>query len=124
MSSFTKLFVTASLTSLAALGAHAETYEGVHAPVGQNARATVAAQAVGVAAEGATLYGDAAGQGVQAPTSPVTDRAAIRAQAVAAAHNPTANLDAKAFVNSRIPDQYAQGSLARNPGRLAQQTQR
>ena len=40
------------------------------------------------------------------------DRNAVRAGAVAASHDPTWNLDRKAFVNSTIPSQYTQGSLA------------
>ena len=46
-----------------------------------------------------------------APAAP-RSRAAVQAEAVAAAHNPTWNLDSKAFVNSTIPTQYTQGSLS------------
>ena len=48
----------------------------------------------------------------RAPAVAQNDRATVRAEAVAAAHSPTANLDAKSFVNSQIPAQYTNGSLA------------
>ena len=41
-----KIIAAAALTILAAAGAQAETYEGVHAPVSANSRADVNAQAI------------------------------------------------------------------------------
>ena len=46
-----KIIAAAALTILAAAGAQAETYEGVHAPVSANSRADVNAQAVATAHE-------------------------------------------------------------------------
>jgi len=118
MNRISRLFAVASLASLAALAAHAETYEGVLDFHGQRSRAEVAAEArAAVRSDIATEF---YGQGAVALQGLGADRATVRAQAVEAAHSPTANLDAKAFVNSRIPAEYTQGSLAR---RSAVQTQ-
>ncbi|MDM0002448.1 alpha/beta hydrolase [Variovorax sp. J22P240] len=100
-----KIIAAAALTILAAAGAQAETYEGVHAPVSANSRADVNAQAV-AAARSENPYGDAASSRVAPALTASADRATIRAQAVATAHEANQNLDRKAFVNSVIPSQY------------------
>ena len=99
-----KIIAAAALSLLAAAGAHAETYEGVHQVVSANSRADVLAQAFATA--------HAANQNVtngsRVLASPVSsvDRATVRAEAVATAHAPNQNLDSKAFVNSVVPEQF------------------
>jgi len=111
MNTATKIISAAAVALLAAAGAHAEEYQGVLTVNSQVSRAEVSASAVAAAKAGANLYGDAAQAGVTQVAGNV-DREAIRAQAVAASHDPTWNLDRKAFVNSTIPSQYTNGSLA------------
>ena len=108
-----KIISAAALALLATAGvAHAEEYEGVHALTSERTRAEVRAEAVAAARVG-NIYGDAADAGVtQLAGNSTVDRAAVRAQAVAAAHDPLQNLDRKAFVDSTIPAQYTNGSLA------------
>lgn len=121
MNTARKILSAAAVALLAATGAaHADSYNpygddagaGVTTVNSLRSRAEVQAEAVATARIG-NPYSDGAFAGVTqvAGTSNV-DRNAVRAQAVAAAHNPTQNLDSKAFVNSRIPEQYTNGSLA------------
>ena len=84
---------------LGAAAAHAESYEGVAAPVGANARADVAAQAVRSA--GAADQNIPAGSRVLQTTSSA-DRATLRAQAVRAAAAPDQNVAAGSRVNSQV----------------------
>jgi predicted secreted protein len=116
-----KILAAAALTILAAAGAQAETYDGVHALTSQRARVEVASEAV-VAAHTANPYAEGASS-VPAPVVfASTDRARVKAEAVATAHDPLQSLDRKAFVNSVIPAQYKNGSLAlRRQARLQQQ---
>ncbi|MGO4393881.1 alpha/beta hydrolase [Variovorax sp. M-6] len=100
-----KIIAAAALSILAAAGAQAETYEGVQAPVSANSRADVNAQAV-VAARSENPYADGVSSRVAPALTAPADRATIRAQAVATAHEPNQNLDRKAFVNSVVPAQY------------------
>ena len=100
-----KLIAAAALSILAAAGAHAETYEGVHAPVSANSRAQVGAEAV-AAAQNGNLFGEGASAGVTPVLTAAADPSVVRAEAVAAAHAPNQNLDRKAFVNSVVPSQY------------------
>ena len=100
-----KIIAAAALSILAAAGAQAETYEGVQAPVSANSRAEVNAQAV-VAARSENPYADGVTSRVAPALTASADRATIRAQAVATAHEPNQNLDRKAFVNSVVPAQY------------------
>jgi hypothetical protein len=81
-----KIIAAAALTLLAAAGAQAETYEGVHPLVSANSRATVSAEGV-TAAHRADPYADGAGSGVPAVVASTADRATVRSQAVAAAHS-------------------------------------
>ena len=100
-----KIIAAAALSILAAAGAQAETYEGVHAPVSANSRADVNAQAV-AAARSENPYADGTSSRVAPALTASADRSIIRAQAVATAHEPNQNLDRKAFVNSVVPSQY------------------
>ena len=121
MNTARKILSAAAVALLAATGAaHADSYNpygddagaGVTTVNSLRSRTEIQAEAVNTAKAG-NVYGDAAYAGVTHVNGDSTvDRNAIRAQAVAAAHNPTQNLDSKSFVNSRIPDQYTNGSLA------------
>lgn len=117
-----KLLAAAALSILAAAGAQAESYDGVHALTSQRARAEVSTEAVAAARAG-NVYGDAVGTGAPAPLLASVDRSVVRAQAVAAAHDPLQSLDRKAFVNSVIPAQYTNGSLAIRQQQRQQQRQ-
>ncbi|SFN32076.1 hypothetical protein [Variovorax sp. OV329] len=112
MNTATKIISAAAVALMAVAGAaHAEEYNGVLTVNSQRSRTEVQADATAAAKAGVNLYGDAAQAGVTQVAGNV-DRNAIRAQAVAASHDPTWNLDRKAFVNSTIPSQYTNGSLA------------
>jgi hypothetical protein len=104
-----KIIAATAVALLAAAGAQAETYEGVHALTGERTRAEVQAEARAVVGN---PYADGQFAGVTALPGGAVDRAVVQQQAVAAAHNPLQNLDSKAFVNSQIPAAYTQGSLA------------
>ena len=95
-----KIIAAAALSFLAAAGAQAETYDGVHQLVSANSRADVNAQAV-VAARSANPYSE----GYGASAAPVVvrdlDRAAVRSQAVAAAHS--ANPYAEGYAQGVAP---------------------
>jgi hypothetical protein len=97
-----KIIAAAALSMLAAVGAQAETYEGVQAPVSANSRAEVRAQAV-IAAHGSNPYDDSASARVAPVLTASVDRSIVRGQAVAAASQ---NLNREAFVNSTVPAQY------------------
>lgn len=111
MNTASKIITAAAVALFAAAGAQAEEYQGVTTVNSQRTRAEAQSEAVAAAKAGANLYGDTANAGVTQVAGNV-DRNAIRAQAVAAAHDPLQNLDRKAFVNSQIPQQYTNGSLA------------
>lgn len=81
-----KIIAAAALTLLAAVGAQAETYEGVHPLVSANSRATVRADAV-IAAHTENPYADGAESGVPTVIASSTGRPTIRSQAIAAAHS-------------------------------------
>ena len=81
-----KIIAAAALSLLAAAGAQAETYEGVHAPVSANSRADVRAQAV-VAARSDNPYAEAVSSRVAPILTASTDRGIVRNEAVAAAHS-------------------------------------
>jgi hypothetical protein len=115
-----KILAAAALTILAATGVQAETYDGVHALTSQRSRTELASEAV-VASHTANPYAEGA-TSVPAPVLfASTDRSRVKAEAVAQAHDPLQSLDRKAFVNSVIPSQYKNGSLAiRRQQRLQQ----
>ena len=100
-----KILAAAALTILAAAGAQAETYDGVHALTTQRARAEVAAEAV-VAAHSANPYGENAASVLAPVPAASNDRATVRAEAVAAARAPNQNLKREAFSNSVVPAEY------------------
>ncbi|MBU1361632.1 MAG: helicase SNF2 [Gammaproteobacteria bacterium] len=80
-----KIIAAAALSMLAAVGAQAESYEGVHQPVSAASRAEVNSQAV-VAAHSANPYAEGYAQGVSTVDSNLA-RATVRDQAVVAARN-------------------------------------
>lgn len=99
------IIAAAALSVLAAAGAHAETYDGVHPLTSANNRADVQAEAV-VAAHSADPYADGASADAPPMVAASTDRARMQAQAVATAHAPNQNLHVEAFETSVIPQQF------------------
>jgi hypothetical protein len=99
-----QIIAAASLSLLAAAGAQAETYDGVHALTSGNSRAEVSAQAA-VAARSANPYAEGYGNGVTAIAS-TRDRSSVRNEAVAAAHRPNQNVRIESFANSVVPPQF------------------
>ena len=100
----------AALALLGAAGAHAETYEGVHAVTSYASRADVQAEAVAAARTG-NPYSDSAAAGTVAVNSTL-DRNAVREQAVAAAHNPLQSLDRRAFYRDQVPSAYSKPTVS------------
>lgn len=100
-----KIIAAAALSILAAAGAQAETYDGVHAPVTFNSRAEVNAQAV-IAARSANPYAEGYAAAVPAVLTSARHRADVRAEAVAAAHAPNQNVRRESFAGSVIPAQF------------------
>lgn len=76
-----KILAAAALSLLAAVGAQAETYEGVLTVNSVASRADVDAQARATARAG-NIYADAAYAGVAPALTASTDRALVRSQAV------------------------------------------
>ena len=72
-----KIIAAAALSLLAAVGAQAETYEGVHAPVSANSRVEVKSQAV-VAARSENPYAEGVSSRVAPALTASTDRAGVR----------------------------------------------
>jgi hypothetical protein len=81
-----KIIAAAALSLLAAVGAQAETYEGVHAPVSANERGDVRAQAV-VAAHSENPYAEGVSSRVAPVLTASIDRSGVRNEAVAASHS-------------------------------------
>ncbi|VTU37178.1 hypothetical protein H4CHR_04104 [Variovorax sp. PBS-H4] len=81
-----KIITAAALSLLAAAGAQAETYEGVHAPVSANSRAEVRSQAI-VAARSENPYAEGVSSRVAPALTASVDRATVRNDAVAAARS-------------------------------------
>jgi hypothetical protein len=105
-----KILAAAALSLLAAAGAHAETYDGVHVVNSSISRAEVAPQAVAAARAG-NEYSDAASAGAQAFTS-TANRATVQAEAVAKAHDPLQSLDRRAFYRDEVPQAYKKPSVS------------
>ncbi|MBT2323474.1 alpha/beta hydrolase [Variovorax paradoxus] len=99
-----KIIATTALSFLAAAGAQAETYDGVHSLTSAASRDEVAAQAVATARAG-NPYADGTSAGAQTFSS-TADRAAVRAEAVAKAHDPFESLDRRAFYRDEVPAAY------------------
>ena len=101
-----KIIAAAALSLIAVAGvAQAETYDGVLTVSSTLSRSEVAAQGA-IAARSENVASTAYRQGVQPTLVASVPREAVRAEAVAVAHDPLWNLDRKAFVNSTIPAQY------------------
>jgi hypothetical protein len=81
-----KIIAAAALSLLAAAGAQAETYDGVHRLVSANSRSQVNAEAV-VAARSANPYSEGYGASAAPIVVGQADRATVRAGAVVAAHS-------------------------------------
>jgi len=105
-----QIIAAAALTLFAAVGAQAETYDGVQQVVSVKSRATVDAEAV-AAASAPDQNINRSSKVAPALTSPAS-RAAVAAEAVASANAANQNLDRKSFVNSTVPAEYTNGSLA------------
>lgn len=94
------LFAAAALASLAAVGAQAETYEGVHAPVSAMSRSDVEAQAVATAhAKDQNVVRGSRGAETVAVSR---DRAGVQAEAVRTAAAPDQNVTSGSRVNSKV----------------------
>ena len=94
------LFAAFALASLAAVGAQAETYQGVQAPVSAMSRSDVEAQAVAAAhAKDQNVVRGSRGAETVAVSR---DRAGVEAEAVAAAAAPHQNVVAGSRVNSKV----------------------
>ena len=94
MNTTTKIIAAAAVSLLAAIGAQAETYEGVQASVSANARADVRGQAV-VAAHSDNPYAEAVSSRVAAAPSGLAAPGGGRSTAVGRAH--TANPYAEGY---------------------------
>jgi hypothetical protein len=105
-----KVLAAAALSLLAAAGAHAETYDGVHTVNSTLSRAEVASQAVAAARAG-NEYGEAASAGAQRFNS-TADRSVVQAEAVAKAHDPLASLDRRAFFRDEVPQAFKKPSVS------------
>ena len=105
-----KIIAAAALSLLAAAGASAETYDGVHPLTTGASRAEVQSSAVNAARAG-NAYGDAADAGV-ATVASTANPATVREQAVATAHNPLQSLDRRAFYRDQVPAQYLKPTVS------------
>jgi hypothetical protein len=103
-----KIIAAAALSLLAAAGAHAETYDGVHTLTSSASRSEVAGQAV-VAARAGNTYGDGASA---QPFTSTASRSAVHADAVAKSHDPLASLDRRAFYRDQVPSAYSKPKVS------------
>jgi hypothetical protein len=103
-----KIIAAAALSLLAAAGAHAETYDGVHTLTSSASRSEVAGQAV-VAARAGNSYGDGASA---QPFTSTASRSAVHADAVAKSHDPLASLDRRAFYRDQVPSAYSKPKVS------------
>ncbi|CAA2099086.1 alpha/beta hydrolase [Variovorax paradoxus] len=100
------LVAAAFLSLLAASAAQAQGFEPVQPMQAQSiTRPADVAAGAAAAARGGNVYGDVVAAPIVSRPSQ-RDRAAIHAEAVAAAHAPNQNLDRRAFVNSEVPPQF------------------
>ncbi|MCT8174466.1 alpha/beta hydrolase [Variovorax sp. CY25R-8] len=105
-----KILAAVAVALLAATGAQAETYDGVHTVHSTVSRSEVASQAVAAARAG-DAYSEGATAGAQ-PFSSTADRSAVRAEAVAKAHDPLQSLDRRAFYRDEVPQAYKKPSVS------------
>lgn len=96
----TQLFAAAAFSLLAAAGAQAETYDGVHTGVSGRDRAEVQAEAVKAAS--AKDQNVTRGSRGADPFVSSADPAVVRAQAISAANAPDQNVTGGSRVNSRV----------------------
>ena len=94
------ILAAAALSVLAAAGAHAESYQGVQAPVSAVNRADVEAEAARTAA--APNQNVVRGSRGAEPFKAVANSEAVYAQAVATANAPDQNVSSGSRVNSRV----------------------
>jgi len=95
-----RIVAAAALSLLAAVGAQAETYEGVQAPVSALSRADVNAEAVRAAsAPNQNVVRGSRGAETVAVSK---DRAVVQAEAVRAAARPDQNVSAGSRVDSKV----------------------
>lgn len=97
---FTRIVAVGSFAMLAAAGAKAESYEGVHHAVSAKGRAEVGAEAVRTAA--APDQNVVRGSRGPETMAVSTERGRIVAEAVRAAAAPDQNVSASSRVNSRV----------------------
>jgi hypothetical protein len=95
-----QILAIAALSVLAAVGAQAETYQGVETNVSTKSRDEVNAEAVRTAAS--PDQNIPRGSRGAEPFKAVADSAAVRAQAIATASAPDQNVSAGSRVNSRV----------------------
>jgi hypothetical protein len=99
-SQFSQLVAVASFAMLAAAGAKAETYEGVHPAVSAMSRADVAAEAVRTAsAPNQNVVRGSRGPETVAVSK---DRASVVAEAMRTAAQPDQNVTSGSRVNSKV----------------------
>ena len=99
-----KIVAAAALSLLAAIGAHAETYEGVTPRVSANSRTAVRTEAVIAAHTESPTSESAQSRVTPLPAFPA-DRGGVRREAVATSHGP-----------DRYSDSYGQRGVAVTPG--------
>jgi len=109
-----RLFAAAALSLLAVAGAHAESYQGVQAPVSALSRAAVAAEAV----QAAAAPNQNVTRGSRGPETVAVsqDRTLVRAEAVRTAAAPDQNVSAGSRVNSKVISTLANPVTARAQG--------
>lgn len=107
------LLAAAAFSVLAAAGAQAESYDGVHKSVSAVSRADIEAEAVRAAS--APNQNVTRGSRGADPFTSTADAAAMRAQAIATANAPDQNVTGGSRVNSRV--------ISTMPARAATQVQ-
>ncbi len=95
-----RILAAAALAILAAAGAQAETYDGVHAGVSAKNRDEISAEAIRTPAS-PDQNSPRGSRGAEAFKA-VADSASVRAQAVATANAPDQNVVGGSRVNSRV----------------------
>lgn len=100
LSQYTQVVAVASFAMLAAAGAKAESYEGVHAPVSAMSRADIAAEAVRTAA--APNQNVVRGSRGPETVAVSKDRASVVAEAMRTAAQPDQNVTPGSRVNSKV----------------------
>lgn len=95
-----RLIAAAALSLLAAAGAHAESYQGVHAPVSALSRDAVQVEAV----QTASAPNQNVTRGSRGPETVAVskDRVLVQAEAIRAAAAPDQNVTSGSRVNSKV----------------------